>query len=451
MTGAEGHAASYGTNFNFAFPYKISGGHPTVLITTQEQHSVSVTVSVPGIGFTDTTGVSCDQVAEIVLPEEAAIQDNSSGKYNRTVIVDATGLVSVHGYYVSVNTAAGFLVLPTRVLDRHYVLTSWARNTGETYKSYLSELVVSALQDKTNVIIKGREDFEIVLQQHQVYQLVADGSNVTDVTGFTVTADIPISVMSGHQCAVIPIGGCDYLMEHIPPIRALGNHYVIAPFMDRQAGYVYRVIATASGMTNITISDGQIISLSTGQFYNGDVHDNAVVIITSDKPVLLSQYAKGRNFTAAGVPRLGDPFMIVIPSTSAYSNNVTFPVPTLSNNQQKYYINIIIACAHSDSIALDDQPLIYQNSTMLPTREGEYCVLQTPIATGFHSVTHPSPDASFLVLVYGFAEAESYGYVAGYNIGSADALKPIPSTISTGKKTLATRHIYYTSYKNNAK
>ena len=46
---------------------------------------------------------------------------------------------------------------------------------------------------------------------------------------------------------------------------------------------------------------------------------------------------------------------------------------------------------------------------MLQTPEGDYCILQTPVTNGSHSVTHPSPDASFLVLGYGFAWRESYG------------------------------------------
>ena len=172
--------------------------------------------------------------------------------------------VHVHGHYEFIDTADGFLVLPSRVPDRHYVATSFVRHTGhngKVYKTYHSELVVSAVKDKINVTIKGREDLKIVLQWYEAYQFAADGPSITDVTGLMVTADKPISVMSGLQCAVIPVGGCDYLMEHVPPVSALGNHYVIAPFMDRQSGYVYRVIATASGMTNITISDGRTISL----------------------------------------------------------------------------------------------------------------------------------------------------------------------------------------------
>ena len=422
FTGVHGHPTSYGTNFIFAFPYKDGGGIPFVLVTTQEQNSVTVTVSVPGIGFTNTTTVSSDQMATLDLPEEAAIQNKSSGKYHRTVIVDATDSVSVHGYYAYYTEymygygGSGFLVKPTITLDRRYVAASFARSIRWHYNdtdyktNHNAELAVSAIQDETTVVIGGPVSFDIVLHQYETIQYVADGPNVTDVTGLIVTADKPVSVMSGHEWASVPllpddsVTG-DYLMDHIPPISALGSYYVIAPFMGHvgsRSGYVYRIIATASGITNITISDGQTESLLAGQFYQGDVTTNDTVItISADKPVMVSQYAKGSD-TAEG-----DPFMIVIPSTNAYSNNVSFPVATLPRRSgQQSYISVITPCEYSNSVILDDQLLNTQN--MLQTPEGDYCVLQTPITKGSHSVTHPSPDASFLVLVYGFVLYASY-------------------------------------------
>ena len=270
---------------------------------------------------------------------------------------------------------------------------------------------------------------ENVLQEYETYQYVADGPDVMDVTGLFVTADKPVSVMSGHQCTFVPVGvlACDYLMEHIPPIRALGSHYVLAPFMGRQSGYIYRIIAATSGITNVTISNGQTKSLLAGQFYQSDVTTNdTVIMITADKPVMVSQYSKA--YTSDYVT--GDPFMIVIPSTHVYSNNVSFPVATLPPNPQQSYISVITPCKNIYSITLDNQPFSSQN--MLQTPDGDFCVLQTPVTNGSHSVTHPSPDASFLVLVYGFAWFVSYGYVAGYNIDPADTVEPIYSTMSTG-------------------
>ena len=408
----------------FTFPYKSEGGIPSLFVTTEEQNPVTITVSVPGIGFTHHAAVSRDQMASIDLPEEAAIQDRyGRGKYDRTMIVDATDSVSVHGYYGTSRTADGFLVMPTTVLGRQYVATSSDRYTQWPNDS---ELAVSATQDETTVVIGDPVGVAIVLQQYETYHYVAYSSFATDVTGVFVTADKPISVMSGHQCGFVPVGvlACDYLMEHIPPISALGRHYVLAPFMGRQSGYIFRVVSAARGMTNITISDGQTESLLAGQYYQGDVATNVVITISADKPIAVSQYAKGVHSDNV----TGDPFMIVIPSTHAYSNNVSFPVATLSRNPQQSYISVITACQYSDSITLDDQPLSSLSVQMLRSPQGDYCLLQTPVTNGSHSVTHPSQDASFLVLVYGFAWAESYGYVAGYNIGSAD----IPSTISTG-------------------
>ena len=122
-----------------------------MFVTTEEQNPVIITMSVPGIGSTHFAAVSRDQMASIDLPEEAAIQDRyGRGKYNRTVIVDATDSVSVHGCNGTSFSADGFLVMPTAVLNKLYVAAS-----SDWYTKYLhdAELAESATQDETTVVI----------------------------------------------------------------------------------------------------------------------------------------------------------------------------------------------------------------------------------------------------------------------------------------------------------
>ena len=197
---------------------------PSVLVTTQELNPVAIHQFL-GLGLLIIS--SCpthDQITTIDLPEEAAIQEKSSGKYSRTVVVDSTDSVSVHGYYGTPHSADGFFFMPTAVLDTHYVAKSYSY-------SYHSELAVSANQDETTVVIGEPVRIEIVLQQYETYQYFANGDDVTDVTGVK-----PVSVMSGHECVFVPfnVSNCDYLMEQIPPISALGSHYILVPFMGRE-------------------------------------------------------------------------------------------------------------------------------------------------------------------------------------------------------------------------
>ncbi|XP_072029671.1 IgGFc-binding protein-like [Amphiura filiformis] len=255
----------------------------------------------------------------------------------------------------------------------------------------------------------------VTLQQYESYQFV-DHTNDddTDVTGMFISADNPISVMSGHQCATVlaitSSDGCDYLMENLPPLSSLGNHYILAPFLGRTSGYVFRVVATTYS-TRILISDTShvttTITLSAGSFYEGDVGTaDKVLMITADKPIMVAQYAK------AAEPY--GPLMVVIPSIPNFSDNVTFPVPASITSNPKYYISIISECVNFNSFNMDNRRLNTKVISMLQAPDERFCILRTEVSPGPHSVTHPS--ASFLVLIYGFAKTVAYGYVAGYNI-----------------------------------
>ncbi|XP_072051658.1 uncharacterized protein [Amphiura filiformis] len=314
----------------------------------------------------------------------------------------------------------GWFVLPTTALGNNYVAAGY-EPSHEPY-IYFSEFVVTAIEDNTTVHIKGELDLSMTLQQYESYQFVSDRVNLTDITGMSIKADKPISVMSGHQCAYVPvyIFSCEYLMEHLPPVNILGNHYILAPFLGRKTGFIYRVVSTSPGTTSVSLS-GESISLSAGEFYEGETMiSNEVVTVMADKSIMVVQYAKG--VMSDGI---GDPFMMVLPSTQRFSNNVTFS-SGVANDQQHYISIITLECDDINSFNLDGLPLSTQNISLLPGPDGAFCVLRTPVSTGFHSVTHPS--ALFLVLVYGFGYKESYGFVARYQVHTKDRVDVDAST-----------------------
>ncbi|XP_072013765.1 IgGFc-binding protein-like [Amphiura filiformis] len=413
VTGVLGNDDSLWMRFVFTFPYSYTGQIPRVYITTEVNHPVMVSVSVPGIGFITSTYVTQNQGAAFNLTNDAGITDSSSIKEpNKTVIVTSTDNVSVHGYYVGYFPAShdGWFVLPTTALGNDYVAVGYDQRG---ISLIFSEFVVTAIEDNTKVYIKGQIELSVTLQQYESYQFVSDHVNQPDITGMSIKADKLISVMSGHQCAYVPanVSGCDYLMEHIPPVSTLGHQYILAPFLGRTSGFVYRVVSTSPGTTNVSLS-GETISLSSGEFYEGDfVTSDEVLMVIADKPIMVVQYAKGGRTDGVA----GDAFMVVIPSTQRFSNNVTFPSGTLVNGNEQHYISIITAgCDSINSFNLDGLPLSTQNISSLQSANGAYCVLRTLINGGFHSVTHPS--ASFLVLVYGFGKFESYAFVAKYRV-----------------------------------
>ncbi|XP_072019681.1 uncharacterized protein [Amphiura filiformis] len=427
----KGQPHSYGTEFVFTFPYFGGGASAdrdlSLLLTTELKETVTVTVSVPGINYTNVTYVTRDQSVTFDLPLEVAIEDGGQTTYtNKTVIVRSTGLVSVHGYYGHFQSSDGFLVLPTTFLGTEYVVQLIAR---------VSNFVVSALQVSTSITMSwpmtGRNRV-IFLQQYESYEFLFD-------TGFFITSKNPVSVMFGDSCAhfSIPSGGwCNYVVEHLPPISSLGRQYILAPFMGRTTGYIFRIEAT-NDFTNVAIADmlgNSNISLMSGEVYQDDV--NEVIKINADKSVLVIQFAKSpENDERRGA------VMVVIPPTESYSKNVSFPVVTLPTDvdgghnhyRQEHYISVVTSCENSATLSLDRSHLD-STDDMLVSPDSTFCALRTLVSSGLHSVTHPDPEASFLVLVYGFNldSHGSCGYVAGYNIQTPTEVDVItdPMTIS---------------------
>ncbi|XP_072014230.1 uncharacterized protein [Amphiura filiformis] len=419
-SGVDGSDDSLWMRFVFTFPHNVLSQIPLVFITTEVNRPVMVSVSVPGIGFIKSTNVTQNQGATLDLPDIA--NSSSIKETNSTVIVIATDDVHVYGSYGGKGGNDGWFVLPTTALGIDYVAVGYNPNSNR----YFSEFVVTAIEDNTSVYIIGQIELSVTLQQYESYQFVSDRVNQPDITGMSIKSGKPVSVMSGHQCAgLLNEGGCDYVMEHLPPVSILGHHYILAPFLGRTSGFVYRVVSTSPDTTNVSLS-GETISLSSGEFYEGDiVTSDEVVTVMADKPIMVVQYAKGFSSD-----RFGDPFMIVIPSTQRFSNNVTFPSGTLWYSDQQHYISIITPeCDSVNSFNLNGLPLSTQSLSSLQSADGAYCVLRTQIGTGFHSVTHPS--ASFIVLVYGFANFESYGFVARYQVHT-DGVDVAVSTTTNG-------------------
>ncbi|XP_072047235.1 IgGFc-binding protein-like [Amphiura filiformis] len=330
-------------------------------------------------------------------------------------------MVFIHGFILREQFASGFLILPTKALDTEYIAVSYHRN--ETTDYWLPAFDVMALFDNTTVTIQTSVQDVRVLQRYEFFHYIPSDDEPLDITGIRLTATRPISLMAGHECSIIPgpTGKCDSLLKHIPPVSSLGHHFVLAPFLARSTGYLFRVIATASDTTQVTISGqtGERLLLS-GEFLELNLATDEVVTVSADRPVMVTQYAKSDNAD------IGDGTMVIIPPTEAFSSNVTFPVPHLSEPSripgQEAFITIITACENTERAPffLDNQPLNAQNASLLQTPDNDYCVIGTSVIPGpAHTVTHPTSDATFLVLVYDFTYAAGYGFVAGYNIRTA--------------------------------
>src|SRR5690606_31699343 len=228
-----------------------------------------------------------NEVTQVTLPRNAQhTAANSIKSLGIRVVTDQE--VTVYGLNQFQYTTDAFLALPVDVLGLEYLNISYIGiNT-----SVPSQMLVTGVYDGTEVTITptvaangGRTagaPFNITLNAGDSYLLQATSG---DLTGTTVNASSPVSVMGAVKCVNVPVGysACDHIVEMLPPVATWGQSFVTIPLATRKKGEVFRILASEDN-TQITVNGDPIATLQRGQHH--EIILTAPSEITADAPVL---------------------------------------------------------------------------------------------------------------------------------------------------------------------
>ena len=154
-----------------------------------------------------------------------------------------------------------------------------------------------------------------------------------DLTGTRVTANKPITFLTGHECGFVPAENtaCDILLEQIPPTETWGFQVVLTPLTTRE-GSGFKFLASQDG-TSVKIScndaDGDNV-ISESLSLNAGGSDFRIYpktywcFVESNRPILVVTISLGYTFdTTITASNLADPFMLMIPPLGQLSNDYT--------------------------------------------------------------------------------------------------------------------------------
>ena len=398
-----GEHGPLGKEFVFNFPTVYDTSYdPTVMISTPSTNPVSVNVSVPGINFNTKSTVTREHHTEIELPRSAHMSLVGTAQ-DKTIIVRADEKVSVYGIGSKLRASDGFTALPTYALGKKYMIL-----THVPLRSSTPSLVsISSLGEETDVqiLLPDQRQINITLNTYHSYQ-VHDGSD--DLSKSVVEANNAIAVMAGVELSIGPDGtGDDGILEMLPSISNFGQNFVLTPFKGRTQGYVYRVITPTK--VNISITKLGSVDLDAGEMYEGDVLNDSITLISSEKPVFVMQYMKGK------ADRKGDSAMVIVPPTEMFGGDITFPVYFASG--YTHYISIIAQCSDRQGLMYDNTVL---NNGFDTLSHNGWCAVRSEVTSGTRNVNHMDPDVTFSVVVYGFRTHHGYAYTAGFNAISGE-------------------------------
>ncbi len=403
-----------GTDFWVGFMRNHTGGAEKSLFITGGTATTG-TVSVPGLGFSQSFTVTPGSVTTVAIPAGAEMP-GAEVKQDVGIHVTAADEVVVYGLNRLVFTTDAFLGLPSDVLGREYTMMAWGPGAGP------SEVGVVATQDDTTVTITpsaatsgghaAGTPYTVTLDAGEMYQVQAIG----DLTGTTITATANVAVFGGHECANIPsssVIACDHVVEQIPPDETWGTSFLTVPLKTRVGGDTVKFLATEDG-TQVAVDGTTVATLNAGQQNEQLIAGQAT--ITSNHPILVAQFSNGTSFDNV----TSDPFMMLIPPFEQYQTGYTVTTPASGFAQN--YLNLVVPDAAVGSIRVDGT--VVPNASFTPIGSSGFQGAQLDIAVGSHTIT--GNGRPFGAFVYGFASADSYGYPGGLS------LAPIASVTTIG-------------------
>ena len=409
MIGTNGNHQEY--DFVFGVPEVTFEDNPHVLLSTMSPIPINASVTIPGTEFEVHKILVRGDYVDLALPSTVYIIGTGVQR-DKTVVVKASGKVSVHVMANEGKSGDGFLVLPTRQLGTDHYVLAYRPLLGPNDRSFIC---VSALEGETSIRIKSNtghiHNTDIVLGRYESHQQLREAG--IDLSGTQILSDHPITVIAGTQCSSVGGGSCDALVESMPPVKIWGTRVVLSPFAGKDNGYMYRVLGT-NVTTAATISNVGTVTLTEGQWYENDTTDDTIVMIESNYPILVMQFIKGGG---SSMPR-ADSSMILAPSTNMYSNSVTFPVFDVSVSTNNYYVHVITEYRQVNGLKFDNLSMASWEKLVAPY--GEMCSVRGSVTAGaVHTISHDDGNVRFTAAVYGLvlfvgsSHPGSYAYCAG--------------------------------------
>ncbi|RIJ46850.1 PKD domain-containing protein [Maribellus luteus] len=412
-----------------------NGHYLEVTVTAREKTNITITVGEDANGsnvYSKSLAVNANSSIQIQLPWETVEAIGSEEIQRKGIHLVSEKPVNVYALNWDQNSADVAVIYPVESLGKEYYAMCYEPdidlNNPTKGNGRNSEFLIVAAEDSTLIAITPSKitdklrpkdsTFTVTLNRGQIFQVQSENEVNTgdqgqgDLTGSFINSSKPIAFYSGSLSTRVPTGKCcwDHLYEQIPPIHTWGREYYAVPLKSREQDR-YRIMA-AYDNTTVYISGLDPFSLNKGEFKELVFYHNDPKKIYGDQPIMVAQFSQSRDVDNNYTNGNGDPFMIILSSTTQTKNDVTF-VAYNSDQIARYYVNIVTLTEEVNNIRFDGNSIAGE---FQPFPDSDYSFAQKEISTGTHQIVNTNKNRGFLAYVYGYGGVESYGYGVGFNL-----------------------------------
>lgn len=335
----------------------------------------------------------------------------------KAILVTTTNDVFVisHDKFVPPAASVGSTThIPVHKLSTKYIVIS----TQPEERLGMSHFAVAAVEENTlisitfkmksnlNLRIDGSnyyngDVFNLTLDKLQTYEI----QHITDLSGTVIESSDPIAAFSGNDCNTLNgFGGCDHLIEQLPPVNSLDNKFIVPPNSDHRDT---KIRITATEDTNITYKINGI--MQTAELYKLESMDtlitsNQVCTIESRTPIIVTSF--GLHSKLSG---MGDPSMTIVPGLHQYLNYYKIVVPS---GYVQNYVSITIALSAKNSFRVNGAAIwvrnvVFEKNVSIGT--ALYNVRIIKVSEGELTASSISGE-SFSLMFTGTKASEAYGF-----------------------------------------
>ncbi len=419
-------------------------------------YATTITLEVPGTGFSVTKSIKASEVAIFSTKDATASFDwevvSSQAPDNRGIHISAPQPVSVYVINAKEVTSDGYLAMPTNSWGTEYIHCAYY--DFNEYRPLGAGFLVVASQDQTFVTInlkgKGKnfaktrsgskigEVLTVTLNQGQVYNVVGDATTIGtfDLTGTIISSDKPIAVISYHERTLLPQNsnnGRDHMVEMLRPTSAWGKKHVNLEFIRDNKGDFYRIVA-AQDNTKWSLKyydkvDKSLLGQRSGILNKGEFYEEfnewagrgaiegirGVSVWESDKPTMVMQYQYSANWDRGD---LFDPDMLLVTPVEQFMSASIFQTPSNAAFTTNWF-NYVVEGDPSDTTSTKLKSLVIDGDTVYKSYP-QLLLNRIPTTNyywGFKSMSPGShivnSETNFGGYVYGFGTFNGYSWPAG--------------------------------------
>lgn len=438
------HAAStYGQDFYIGF-MRSTGGSPLVIprliVSTPSASTAFVVETMSEIAYQGTVTSG----SPIVITLSAELQVTGSDFSNREkgihiytngteplFVLTETVLANInYGTYIAYPcqihetlTSYKYTVLshdsPSPALQSTFLLVGCEDNTSVTITpSQIVTLPADAQKASSSISVNPNvQSHKLTLNKIQTLLVFSDN----DLTGTVITADKPLTVVSGHECVNVPLmeSGCEPLAIQLPLTSTWGTNFILAPFDGRNSAQRFKAVTSKNNTTIAYTCDNTSVTITNVSIFF-ELSTDKYCYLESSNPILLAELSVGQTLDS-----LGDPAIAMISPIDQYIQEVQF-VSLPNTHFPNSYISITVPTEHysPNGIFLNGEIItcqwqtIYNRSSIAVGYGCSMAVSSEANTPAQHTISHIRPGGLFSVLVYGFNTFpyQGYAYLTGQHI-----------------------------------